>query len=151
MKLYSYSFVPTLICEDAPVSRIEKPQDVLSVMEGAFDAHPNREQFWVIFLNRRNIVIGRHLLSLGSQNACIAHPREILRAVLMADACGFVCVHNHPSGDPSPSAPDNNITRLIREASKAIDLTFQDHIIIGDRTVDPMGKGYFSFREAGVV
>lgn len=151
MKLYSYTFVPTVICEDAPVTRIERPEHAVAVMSGAFDAAPNREHFYVILCNRKNIVLGRHLVSVGSQNACIASPREILRAVLVADACAFVCVHNHPGGDPAPSNSDLMITRQIREAAKTMELALLDHIIIGDKTIDPTGKGYYSMKEAGVV
>jgi DNA repair protein RadC len=74
-----------------------------------------------------------------------------LRAALLANACSFICVHNHPSGDCTPSGPDINVTRLIRDASKAIDLAFHDHVIVGDKAVDPLGKGYYSFRQAGLI
>lgn len=151
MKLYSYTFVPTVICEDAPVTRIERPEHAVAVMSGAFDDAPNREHFYVIFCNRRNVVLGRHLISLGTQNACLASPREILRAVLTADASAFVCVHNHPGGDPAPSNPDIQVTRLLREAAKFMDITFLDHVIIGDKSIDPAGKGYYSMKEAGIV
>jgi DNA repair protein RadC len=151
MKLYQYTMTPHCVCEDHPVDRFLKPEDILSIMKGAFDERPEQEQFWVVFLNRKNVVMGRYLLTIGTSGAVLAHPREILRAVLMAGASGFVCIHNHPSGDPSPSNPDVKVTRLIREASLAVDLSFLDHVIIGDPTVDPCNKGYYSCREAGVI
>lgn len=64
----------------------------------------------------------------------------------------MVCVHNHPSsGDPAPSAPDVAVTRQLREASKAVDIQLIDHVIIGRRESDPLGVGFFSFRNAGIL
>jgi DNA repair protein RadC len=151
MKLYEYNLVPTCVCEDHPVEKIASVDDIVSVMKGAFDERPEQEQFWVIFLNHRNVVKGRLMLSLGTQTACLAHPREVMRAVLMANATAFICVHNHPSGDPTPSAPDCQITRMIKDAAKTMEIQFHDHVVIGDATVDPVGKGHYSFRAAGAL
>jgi len=60
-------------------------------------------------------------------------------------------VHNHPSGDPAPSAADVQVTRQLRDAAKAIDIELLDHVIIGRAGVDPTGLGYFSFRSAGIL
>jgi DNA repair protein RadC len=60
-------------------------------------------------------------------------------------------VHNHPSGDPAPSAADIQVTRQLREAALAIDISLLDHVIIGQPTADPLGRGYYSFREAGLL
>jgi DNA repair protein RadC len=151
MKLYEYALVPTCVCEDHPVKKVVAASDVLEIMRGAFDKYPEQEQFWIIFLNNRNAVKGRLMLTLGTQTATLAHPREVLRAALLANATAFICVHNHPAGDPTPSAPDVTVTRMIREAAKACEVTFQDHVIMGDCACDPIGKGYYSFREAGLV
>ena len=59
--------------------------------------------------------------------------------------------HNHPSGDPSPSAADIQLTRQLREAAAAVDIPLLDHVIIGRRGADPLGRGYYSFREAGLL
>jgi DNA repair protein RadC len=59
--------------------------------------------------------------------------------------------HNHPSGDPSPSAADIQLTRQLREAATAVDIPLLDHVIIGLRGADPLGRGYYSFREAGLL
>jgi DNA repair protein RadC len=66
-------------------------------------------------------------------------------------ASAIVCAHNHPSGDPAPSAPDMHVTRLIREAARAMDIQLVDHVILGRASADPAGKGYFSFRGAGLL
>lgn len=61
-------------------------------------------------------------------------------------------VHNHSSsGDPAPSANDVAVTRMLRDASKAVDISFLDHIVVGRASADPLGKGWFSFREAGLI
>jgi DNA repair protein RadC len=87
----------------------------------------------------------------GTATATLAHPREVYREALRHAAAAIVCVHNHPSGDPAPSAPDLHVTRILREASKAVDIELLDHVICGNRETDPLGIGYFSFRQAGIL
>jgi DNA repair protein RadC len=88
---------------------------------------------------------------VGTATAALAHPREVFRVAILANACAIVCVHNHPSGDPSPSSADVQITRLLRDASKTVEIEMLDHIIIGNRDDDPLGLGYYSFRNAGLI
>ena len=83
--------------------------------------------------------------------SALAHPREVFRCAIREAATGVVCVHNHPSGDPAPSAADLQITRQLREAAKAVDIELLDHVIIGREGADPQGRGYYSFREAGIL
>lgn len=109
------------------------------------------EKFWVLCLNRKNRLIKRVEVSSGSATAALAHPREVFRAAIRESACGVVCVHNHPSGDPAPSKADYEVTRLLREAARAIDIDLIDHVIVGRSSVDPAGLGYFSFRAIGMI
>lgn len=109
------------------------------------------EKFWVLCLNRKNRLIKRVELTSGTATSTLAHPREVYRVAVRESAAAIVCVHNHPSGDPAPSSPDLNITRMLREAGKAVDIALLDHVIVGRRGADPAGRGYFSFREAGLV
>jgi DNA repair protein RadC len=109
------------------------------------------EKFWVCCLNRKNRLIKRVEITSGTATAALAHPREVFRAAIRESATGVVCVHNHPSGDPAPSAPDLHVTRQLREASRAVDIELLDHVIIGRAGADPLGRGYFSFREAGLL
>jgi DNA repair protein RadC len=74
-----------------------------------------------------------------------------LRPVIVAAGSAFLMAHNHPSGDPAPSSADLQLTRQIREAAKAVDIAFHDHVIIGRASVDPKGRGFYSFREAGLI
>lgn len=133
---------------EAPV--LNKPDQIADYLK-PFAAGLEVEKFWVLCLNRRNRLLKRVEISSGSATAALAHPREVFRAALRAAAVAVVCAHNHPSGDPAPSAPDMHVTRLLREAAKAVDIELLDHIIVGRPTADPTGRGYFSFRQAGML
>jgi DNA repair protein RadC len=109
------------------------------------------EKFWVLCLNRRNRLRKRVEVSSGTATAALAHPREVFRSAIREASSAVVCAHNHPSGDPSPSAADIQLTRQLREAAAAVDIPLLDHVIIGRRGADPLGRGYYSFREAGLL
>jgi DNA repair protein RadC len=109
------------------------------------------EKFWALCLDRRNRLRKRVEISSGIATAALAHPREVFRAAIREAASAVVCAHNHPSGDPSPSAADIQLTRQLREAAAAVDIPLLDHVIIGRRGADPLGRGYYSFREAGLL
>ncbi len=109
------------------------------------------EKFWVLCLNRKNRLIKRVEITSGTATAALAHPREVFRAAIRESATAVVCVHNHPSGDPAPSAADLQVTRQLREAARAVDIELLDHVIVGRSGADPLGRGWFSFRDAGIL
>ena len=109
------------------------------------------EKFWVLCLNRKNRLLKRVEVTSGTATAALAHPREVFRAAIRESASALVCAHNHPSGDPAPSAADVQITHLLREAAKTVEISLLDHVIIGRPRADPLGVGYYSFREAGLM
>ncbi len=109
------------------------------------------EKFWVLCLNRKNRLIRQVEITSGTATSSLAHPREVFREAIHHGATAVVCVHNHPSGDPAPSAADVQVTRQLREAAKTVDIDLQDHVIVGQTAADPRGTGYYSFREAGVL
>ena len=109
------------------------------------------EKFWVLCLNRKNRLLKRIEVTSGTATSALAHPREVFRAAIRESASAVVCVHNHPSGDPAPSAPDLHVTRTLREAAKTVEIELVDHVIIGRPAADPLSRGYFSFREAGLL
>lgn len=109
------------------------------------------EKFWVLCLNRKNRLLKQVEVTSGTATSSLAHPREVFREAIRQGATAVVCVHNHPSGDPAPSAADVQVTRQLRDAAKAIDIELLDHVIVGRAGADPQGRGYYSFREAGVV
>ena len=134
--------------EDAPL--LDRPEQIMNYLQPEI-AGLEVEKFWVLCLNRRNRLLKRVELTSGTANATLAHPREVFRIAVREGASAIVCAHNHPSGDPAPSGPDVNITRLLRDAARTVDITLLDHVILGRVGADPAGKGYYSFREAGVI
>jgi DNA repair protein RadC len=109
------------------------------------------EKFWVLCLNRKNRLLRRHEATSGTASSSLVHPREVFREAIRSGASAIICVHNHPSGDPSPSAADIQVTRQLREAARAVDIDLLDHVIIGTRAADPARRGFYSFRDAGVL
>lgn len=102
-----------------------------------------KEQFHVLMLNTANQVIRTEMVSEGNLNSSIVHPREVFRTAIIESAAAIIGVHNHPSGNPTPSREDINITRQLVEAGKIIGITFHDHLIIaGDEYVSLAEKGY---------
>jgi DNA repair protein RadC len=131
--------------------KLDRPEKVVEYLRSAFEENPLQEAFYVIFLNRKNVPIGRHMVSLGTLNSTLAGPREVFRGAILAGASAIIAAHNHPSGDPAPSAADVQITRQLRDASRIIDIDLLDHVIVGHAESDPSAKGYYSFRESGVI
>ncbi len=111
--------------------------------------HLAQEQVVVAVVDTRLRHVGTTVVSVGTVSESNAHPREILRPVITRGAHGFVLIHNHPSGDPSPSRSDEMVTRRLVEAASLMQVRFLDHVIIGKPA--PGRSAYFSFREAGLV
>jgi len=108
-----------------------------------------KESLRVILLDTRYHLIRVEEISLGSINESIAHPRDVFRPAVISSAYAVVVVHNHPSGDPSPSQTDHSLTRRLAEAAELLQIKLLDHIIIG--APSDTSPGYFSFKEAGVL
>lgn len=109
------------------------------------------EKFWVLCLNRKNRLLKCREVTSGTATAALAHPREVFRIAISEGAAAVICAHNHPSGDPAPSAADIQVTRQLREAARAVDINLLDHVIVGKSGADEKGSGYYSFREAGLI
>ncbi len=109
------------------------------------------EKLWVVCLNTKRRLLKRVEVTSGTVQSTLAHPREVFRAAVREGAAAIVCVHNHPSGDPTPSADDFKVTRTLRAAAQALEIPLEDHVILGRRAADPAGRGYYSFREGGVL
>ena len=107
------------------------------------------ESLRVVLLDTRYRLMRVESVSTGSMNESIAHPREIFRPAITYSAYAVVVVHNHPSGDASPSQTDHSLTRRLAEAADLLQIKLLDHIIIGAPTEG--SPGYFSFKEAGVL
>lgn len=100
------------------------------------------ECFAVVMLDVRGRLLGREVVAQGSLTACPVNPRDVLRPAIKAGAHGLVYVHNHPSGDPSPSPEDRDLTDRMRAAAELVGLLPRDHVIVAS-------GGYYSFVEAG--
>jgi DNA repair protein RadC len=109
----------------------------------------DRESLRVVLLDAKQRLIKVATVSQGTLNEAPAHPREIFKPVITHSAYSFIMVHNHPSGDPSPSEADMRLTRRILEGSRILQLHLVDHVIIGMPA--PGRSSYFSFKEGGVI
>lgn len=107
------------------------------------------EKFWVLCLNRKGRLLKRVEATSGTASSTLVHPREVFREAVREGASSIICAHNHPSGDPSPSAQDIRVTRSLREAAATLDIPLLDHVILGRRGLDPGGVGFYSFRSSG--
>jgi len=111
---------------------IRSPQDGANyVMESM--RHLNQEHLAALFLDTKNQIIHKRTIFVGSLNSSIVHPREIFREAVKRSAASIICVHNHPSGDPTPSKEDIHVTKRLVEAGKIMGIELLDHIIIGNR------------------
>ena len=126
---------------------------LLDTPERVFDAFGNefmglrQESLRVLLLDAKLRLIRSEEIMRGSVSECMAHPREIFRHAIIQSAYAVVVLHNHPSGDPSPSAADIRITRSLREAAQLLQINLIDHIILG--SPDGGRVPYYSFKEAG--
>ncbi len=116
---------------------IRGPEDVLEHVRDLVRAR--REHFIVLLLNARHEMQRREVVSIGSLNASIVHPREVFLTAILHSAASVVLVHNHPSGDPEPSEEDLSITRRLVEVGELVGIGVLDHVIVGAR-------GLVSFR-----
>ena len=127
-----------------PMSRptINSPADVAGlVMEEM--RHLDREHFRIMYLSTRNNVLGISPVSIGSLNSSTVHPRECFKEAIRRNANTIILLHNHPSGDPTPSREDIDITKRLIEGGKILGIEVLDHVIIGD-------KRYVSLKEQGI-
>ena len=104
---------------------------------------PAKEAFVVLILNTRRRIIGHNLVALGSLDSVPVHPREVFRPAIVAAGSAIILVHNHPSGDPTPSPDDVAVTRAMVQAGKLLDIDVLDHLVIGQ------GK-WVSLKERGL-
>lgn len=122
---------------------IRSPEDVVQVGKSFMRIHEEPEEYmYMICLNTKNRVIGVFEISHGNVNSSIVGTREVFQKALLANAVSIILMHNHPSGDPSPSKQDIEITRRLVEAGKIIGIEVLDHIIIGDRYSSLKEKGH---------
>ena len=130
---------------------VRTPADAVRLVRAMADRAPV-EIFWMLPLNKRNRMITRQPveISRGILDANLVHQREVFEQAVRTGSAAVVLAHNHPSGDPSPSAEDLSLTRKMVEAGRLLDIRVLDHVIVGRPTADG-AAGFFSLREAGLV
>lgn len=128
---------------------LQSPDEVYQLL-GTEMQSLSYESVRVILLNTRYALIRTDEVFKGALNESICHPREILRKAIVHNAHAFILLHNHPSGDPSPSDNDIRMTRRVREAAGILKIEFCDHMIIGAPGAG-RARPWFSFKEAGMI
>lgn len=123
--------------------KVRSPADVEEVVR-TFIGHADREVFLALYLSTANNINSIHVVSIGSLNQLVVHPRECFKAALLSNADAVILAHNHPSGEVIPSAEDKQITIKLRECGQLLNIRVLDHVIVGD-------KGYFSFQENALL
>lgn len=122
---------------------IKSPEDAVNVGKGFMRIHEEPEEYmYMICMNTKNKIIGVFEISHGSVNSSIVSPREVFQKALLANAVSIIVMHNHPSGDPTPSREDVEVTKRLAEAGKIVGVEVLDHIIIGDQYSSLKEKGY---------
>jgi DNA repair protein RadC len=119
--------------------RIRGPGDVYARM-GPRLRDLRQEEFHALLLTTQHRVIRDVLVTRGILDASLIHPREVFRAAIVESAAGVILVHNHPSGDPTPSAEDRSVTRQLSEAGRAIGIPVLDHVIVGEESYISLGE-----------
>ncbi len=149
---------PSVICElkvvEAAAHRLARAKVInrhaLSSWDALMDyckttmAHRQTEQFRILFLDRKNVLIADEEQAEGTVDHVPVYPREVVKRALELNASAIILVHNHPSGDPTPSQSDIDMTRQIEQAAKAVGITIHDHVIVG-KELDT------SFRSQGLI
>ena len=110
------------------------------------DADDDKEHFWIVLLNTQNHYLMTHMVSTGTQNASLVHPREVFGPTLREGAASIILIHNHPSGDPEPSKEDMRLTRQLVEGARLLDIRIHDHIVIGNGS-----QAWVSFASRGLI
>lgn len=127
-----------------PQRRIRMARDVVELFLKFLD-ETDREQFFLLCLNTKNEPTALHTVSIGSLDASIVHPREVFKVAILSNAASVIVAHNHPSGDPTVSQPDLEVTQRLQEAGELLGITVLDHIIVGTE------GAYTSLKERGLM
>lgn len=126
-----------------PTEELSRSMAVYDMLDGYYTNH-DREEFLVLCLDQKNKVNSINSVSTGSLTATIVHPREVFKSAVLSSASSVILVHNHPSGDHTPSWEDKSMTRRLVEAGKLLGIEVLDHLVIGK-------DGYYLFKDARLI
>lgn len=142
--LVAFELASRLLREQRPaVVRIREPEDVMGLMGPRLRDLPV-EEFHLLALDSQSQVLRDVLVTRGLLNSSLVHPREVFRPAIAEAAAGVIVVHNHPSGDPTPSPEDVAVTRQLAAAGQVLDVPLYDHVVVG-------GDRFVSLAAAGLV
>jgi DNA repair protein RadC len=131
----------------SPAQLVDAPEHAIEYWRANIPSSPwydeAKECLVVLILNTRKRIIGHNLVSLGGLDTCFVHPREIFRPAIIAAGATIILMHNHPSGDPTPSEADIRVTRELIRAGQMLKIEVLDHVIVGQRHVSLKELGYF--------
>jgi DNA repair protein RadC len=138
------------VCCRRPAGEAVRKRPVLSSWSALIDycrtvmAYEEREQFRILFLDKKNQLLADEVQQIGTVDHTPVYPREVIRRALELSATAIILVHNHPSGDPTPSRADIQMTETIVEAGKQLNIAVHDHLVIGR-------DGHTSLRALGLI
>lgn len=125
---------------------IDSPKTAVTIINKVFSlAEEAVEVFGILTLNSKNKIVGAHIISVGTLNIAVVHPREVFKPAILNNAAQIIIFHNHPSGDSSPSKEDIVVTQKLVDAGKLLGIEIIDHLIISEN------DQYFAFSEKGLL
>ena len=128
--------------DEEKMKKIRSPQDVINNLAELQYLH--QEEFRVVFLNTKNDIVAKRMISRGTINSAVLGPREVFHRAVKLMAAAIILVHNHPSGDPNPSREDIELTKNMVQAGNIMGIAVLDHVIIGN-------SSYVSFKDKGLM
>lgn len=137
----------TYVARERP--RLQSPEDVARLMRPLFNGLP-QEEFHILLLDTKQHLLRDEVVTIGLVDRSQIHPREVFRSAIGESCARLLLVHNHPTGDPTPSDQDIRATRQLVEAGKIIGIEVVDHVILGTRT-ESRTKDYISLREQRLI
>lgn len=123
--------------------KIRCPEDAFNLMKFEI-GHLLHEEFWILMLNTKNGVIAKHRVSIGSLNSAVVTPREVFKKAILRSSASLLCLHNHPSGDCTPSQEDISLSRRLKECGDLIGIDVLDSLVISQYK-------YYSLKENGLL
>lgn len=131
MEIYESSTTYKKVGEVPSATTIDGPKGAVNYMRGAFRQFPLQEQVWVLQLSRKNHIASREMVALGTHNACVVEPSVIFRPAILQSSDSIIIVHNHPSGDPTPSSSDLQLCSKLVKCGKVLSIPVRDFIVMG--------------------
>lgn len=135
--MYKMAAVQVRLVQDRTIAYsacVDSTEQAANAARALIGDDADREYFAVLHMDHKNKVISSCIVSVGTISACLVHPREVFKSAILANAARIVLVHNHPSGDPTPSPEDWAITEMLMDAGKILGINVLDHIVLGEGT-----------------